>query len=150
AGDGAGARRGRGRAGGERGRDPVGFGEHAAARAAPGAAAAQARREAGAAVRGGDARHRRGVHQRAAGAASCVPVIFSFPGSAWERAALQALPAWGRAPARNLIYFRGRPARQSLAARAFPGRAWERETAMLTGKMVRVRYARERILPYYL
>src|SRR5205807_10547972 len=38
----------------------------------------------------------------------------SFPGSAWERAARQALPA-------------GPGARQSLAGSAFPGRAWERE-----------------------
>src|SRR5262245_20059386 len=37
----------------------------------------------------------------------------SFPGSAWERQVLQAVPAL-------------RSARQSLASGAFPGRAWER------------------------
>src|SRR5262249_19701642 len=40
----------------------------------------------------------------------------SFPGSAWERTVLQALPA-------------PEMARRSLASSAFPGRAWEREIA---------------------
>src|SRR5260370_41389092 len=42
--------------------------------------------------------------------------VNSFPGSAWERTALEALPPGGSPIAR-----------QSLATTAFPGGAWERE-----------------------
>src|SRR5207237_5376902 len=40
---------------------------------------------------------------------------YSFPGSAWERTAPEALP-------------RRTPGRRSLPGSAFPGRAWERES----------------------
>src|SRR5437588_13061250 len=46
----------------------------ARARAAAGAAAAEVRGQAGEAVRGGGARHCRGVHQRQAAAAPCIQV----------------------------------------------------------------------------
>jgi predicted O-linked N-acetylglucosamine transferase (SPINDLY family) len=48
----------------------------------------------------------------------------SFPGSAWERTAMQALPAVNAVNDNGPIS--GMDARQSLERSAFPGRAWER------------------------
>ena len=58
----------------------------------------------------------------------------SFPGSAWERAARQALPAGcGRA----VEGASANDARQSLAGSAFPGRAWEREATSIESNVER-------------
>ena len=48
----------------------------------------------------------------------------SFPGSAWERTAREALP---RIPGRRFAPWIAPIGRQSLPGSAFPGRAWERE-----------------------
>src|SRR5271166_1588753 len=54
----------------------------------------------------------------------CAIMIFlSFPGSAWERTAGEALPRAFKWPEASRT-----PGRQSLPGGAFPGRAWERET----------------------
>src|SRR5439155_17528053 len=67
--------RGRGRAGGQRGDHPVWNGQRSRARSAAGSVAAEAWRQAGIALRGCDARHGGGVHERAAAAASCLPIV---------------------------------------------------------------------------
>ncbi len=65
-------------------------------------------------VEGPSKRQARGLHQVGESLSGHEATANSFPGSAWERAAPEALPRAVEG------------ARQSLARRAFPGRAWAR------------------------
>src|SRR5205823_1417903 len=114
----------------------VGDGEHDGERAAARPHPPQARREAGGALRGDRQGHRRGVRQRPPPPAPRIPV--------GERPRVSG-PRAGVGPLRPLT--RGRsPNHQPRPADAGPFA----KDPMLTGKLVRVRHARNKLVPLYL